>query len=246
MTSPPESSDTQIGEFARIIQTKVGGEFPLIVGGHAVNLWALAYRSRLGPAIEAFLPFTSKDLDLFGTRALLNELHREFGGEKRLADPRGPVIGLIETILDGRLRKIEVLHTLRGLRPEDIKDAVPLDVGPLTARVLSPQKLLKAKIGNAATLDQQDRNDVKHLRMILLCLREFIADFAAGVQAGKIAPRTLVNLLEETRSTISSAEASRAASLWQIEFSAVWPIERLSALHNDKVGRFLARRLSSP
>lgn len=243
MTSAAESSDTEAGDFARIIQAKVGGESPLIVGGHAVNLWALAYRSRLEPAIDAFLPFTSKDLDVFGTRALLDQLHREFGGEKRLAEPRGPVIGFIETNLDGRLRKIEVLHTLRGLRPADLRDAVPLDVGPLTARVLSPQKLLKAKIANAATLDQQDRNDVKHLRMILLCLREFIADFAAGVQAGKIAPRALVNLLEETRSTISSAEASRAASLWQIDFSGVWPIEQLSALHDDKVSRFLARRL---
>lgn len=243
MALPADSSETQIGDFARLIQFKVGGESPLIVGGHAVNLWALAYRTRLGPAIGAFLPFTSKDLDLFGSRGLLDELHREFGGEKRLAEARGPVIGLLETVLDGRLRRIEVLHTVRGLRPADLSDVVPLEVGPLIVRVLSPLQLLKAKIANAAGLDQRGRNDVKHLRMILLCLREFIADFAAGVSTGKITPRTLVNLLEETRSTISSAEASRAALLWKVVLPDVWPIDRLSALRDDKVNRFLARRL---
>ena len=139
------------------IRTSINGRFPLIVGGHAVNLWALSYLDRIGNDLAAFQPFTSKDLDLFGTRELLDKLHEKFGGEKKLSEPRTPVIGSISVTLHGKPRTIEVLHSICGLGGTDFEDSISLLIGSLRALVLSPQKLLKAKISNVATLDQTNR-----------------------------------------------------------------------------------------
>jgi hypothetical protein len=37
----------------------------VIVGGHAVNLWASFYAARGDPELAQFAPFTSKDADIF-------------------------------------------------------------------------------------------------------------------------------------------------------------------------------------
>lgn len=63
----------------------VDGELPLLVGGHAVNLWALFYQERIGREMDTWLPLTSKDLDLFGTPALLAGMKERFGGSYRLS-----------------------------------------------------------------------------------------------------------------------------------------------------------------
>ena len=111
----------------------------MVVGGHAVNIWALSYLDRTGNDLAVFQPFTSKDLDLFGTRELLDKIHKKFGGEKKLSEPRTPVVGSVEVTLHGKTRKIEVLHSLRGLIGADFEDSISLVVVTFRALVLSPQ-----------------------------------------------------------------------------------------------------------
>ena len=68
MRSEPHSiSDTDIGDFAEILLPESGNELPVIIGGHAVGLWARYFLSKGIAALAEFLPFRSKDLDLVGT-----------------------------------------------------------------------------------------------------------------------------------------------------------------------------------
>jgi len=48
MTKPEEGTgmDTRISEFAGILQPKEGMDPPVVVGGHAVNLWSEYYLAR--------------------------------------------------------------------------------------------------------------------------------------------------------------------------------------------------------
>ena len=46
-------------------------------------------------------PLTSKDLDLFGSLALLEGMKNRFGGEYRLSGPRSPVVGQLVVNLAG-------------------------------------------------------------------------------------------------------------------------------------------------
>ena len=65
---PPESSSvaasvpetTQPQDFDPIFSQGV-----VIVGGHAVNLWASFYADHGDPLLTRFAPFTSKDADIF-------------------------------------------------------------------------------------------------------------------------------------------------------------------------------------
>jgi hypothetical protein len=54
------SEPTHPEDFDPIFEQEV-----VIVGGHAVNLWAGYYAPRGDDALKLFLPFTSKDADVF-------------------------------------------------------------------------------------------------------------------------------------------------------------------------------------
>jgi hypothetical protein len=232
--------ETTAHDFREVIETVICGRSPIIVGGHAVNIWAIRYEQRIGAEISQFQPFTSKDLDVYGTCELLDALHARLGGTKRLSEPRSPVVGKIEVELAGRHRSIDVLHSVRGLNAKDLEVVVPVKLDGFIALVPAPIKLLKAKIGNVATLEQTNRNDVKHLKMILLCQREFIVDFLDAAEAGDMTPRAVVNLLTETRTITGSSEAQKVARRWEIDYNSVWPWRRLEESPLDKVQNFLA------
>ena len=67
----PDDRSSQVHDFREVLSNPIDGQLPLLVGGHAVNLWALSYQKRIGRNIDKWLPLTSKDLDLFGTLELL-------------------------------------------------------------------------------------------------------------------------------------------------------------------------------
>ena len=75
-------------EFAEILG---GDNPPLIVGGQAVNIWAELYASRIDP-LTNFEPFVSRDADIFGTRALAEELARKAGWNCKFVETKESVI----------------------------------------------------------------------------------------------------------------------------------------------------------
>ena len=50
----------------------------LLVGGHAVNVWALNYYGRVRSEIVLHEPLTSSDMDIYATRNALVWLHSVF------------------------------------------------------------------------------------------------------------------------------------------------------------------------
>lgn len=86
------------------------------------------------------------------------------------------MVGQLVANLHGVDRKIDVLRDVFGLNPKDISaEAAILDIvidGELfEARVLPILTLLQAKIANLAKLDQSNRNDFKHVSIMLLVAR---------------------------------------------------------------------------
>lgn len=117
---------TEVRDFGLVLGTAVEGELPLLVGGHAVNLWAWFFRSRIGKALDQWLPLTSKDLDLVGTVALLDDLKSRFGGIYRLSGPRSPVVGQLVVRIGGKDLKIDILKDVFGLSPKDLAVQAPI------------------------------------------------------------------------------------------------------------------------
>lgn len=236
--------ETEISDFADILAPRQDCDTPVVVGGHAVNLWSHYYMHKGVSELRCYRPFTSKDLDLVGTAGLLERLHLQLKGNLKRSEPRSPVLGRIESPRPGGgVLSVEVLHTVKGLNSKDLGRTMDLVIDELEARVLLPHLALKAKIENAADISQEGRNDVKHVRMMILCMRAFIVEFAGLVREGKVSERALVNTLEETFAVISGPKAEKAAMLWSFDFSQVWPMDQLKASGGEKVARWLEHRL---
>jgi len=238
-------AETDIADFADILAPREDCDPPVVVGGHAVNMWSHYYMLKGVSELFRYLPFTSKDLDLVGTTGLLERLHLQLKGNLKRSEPRSPVLGRIELPRPGGgVLLVEVLHTVKGLNLKELGRTMDLVIGDLKARVLLPHLALKAKIENAADIDQEGRNDVKHVRMMILCMRAFIAEFACFVREGKVSGRVLVNVLKETFSIINSPNAKKANKLWGIDFRVVWAMEELKTSGSEKVARWMEHRLA--
>ncbi len=244
--SQPNRVPSEVRHFKEILGTQINGELPLLVGGHAVNLWAQLYAEAVGSELESLLPLTSKDLDIFGGIEVLQSMKAGFGGEYRLSGPRSPVVGQLIVKLNGVDRQIDVLREVVGLRRQEV-DSVTLQFavdGRLhPIRILPIGLLLRAKICNLATLDQTDRNDLKHVQLMLLVVREFLADSVGSAEAGKVDSRTVINQLEETRKIILSREAVKCQRAHGISYAGIWPRELLARARDQRFLNFARHRL---
>jgi len=245
MTAPEESGaqDTRVSDFAAFVCPKEGEEPPIVVGGHAVNLWSEYYLAREVKELLGYLPFTSKDLDLIGSLGLLDRLHETHKGKLSRSEPRSPVLGRIDVErVGGGFLRVEVLHTVKGLDAKDLSRTMEVGIGEVAARVLMPHLVLKVKIENAESIPQDGRNDVKHVHMMILCVRAFIREFAEYVREGRASDRALINVLEETLEISTSRQAIKASELWGFDFSALWPLDSLKTLGEGKISRWLQHR----
>jgi hypothetical protein len=138
---------------------------------------------------------------------------------------------------------IEVLHTVKGLDFKELGRTIDLQTDEVFGRVLMPHLVLKAKIENAATIDQADRNDVKHVGMMILGVRAFVSELAVQVADEDFSGRTLVNFLGEIWEIVTSSQAGVATQMWGFDFTDIWPRRELEATGNDKVSGWIEHRL---
>lgn len=110
-------------------------------------------------------------------------------------------------------------------------------------RVLDAISCLKAKIANAADIDQTNRQDVKHVQIMKICAHEFIKDLIALGDQGRVSQRAVVNRLEDVRETITSPKADLVTIKWAIRFDDVMPLEAIRQSTMEKVRNFARFRL---
>ena len=175
----------------------------IIVGGQAANIWAAYYLPR-EPRLRAHLPFTSKDLDLIGTKADAERV-AAMTQWKAAAPPvlGGPVEAVLTSELEGHGLAVEFLHEIKGVPHQTILAyarenlvRVPGSDEPLPVRVLDPVLLMAGKIRNAVDIEQdlpeKPRQDVKHVAMLALCVPHFLEDVRTQVSAEAEQKRTLM------------------------------------------------------
>lgn len=235
--------DSELEDFAEILRTEDSNGIPVIVGGHAAGLWSRYFMAGGVTELAKYLPFRSKDLDVVGTNNLLEALHKRFKGRLTRSEPRSPVFGRLDIPQPGGgFLRVEVLHTVLGLDAKDLARTVRIEIEGVTGRIPLPHLILKAKLANAALIDQEGRQDVKHARMMLLCVRAFIVELSGKRRAELLGKRALVNLLGEIWDIVNSPVAMKAAGLWEFDLPAVWPLAELRMSDNEKLSRWLQHR----
>jgi hypothetical protein len=240
---PEQKVSTTFSDIANVVSVKIDGELPVIVGGHAVNIWALAYLHRAGANLKAFAPFTTKDLDLYGPIKILEKLGEKFGVPVALSPPRLPGLGHVLIPQKETVLKVELLPGVHGLQRIEAQNIVKMTIEGTEIRVLDAISCLKAKIANAADLDQANRQDVKHAQIMKICAHEFIKDILIQGNRGQITERLVVNNLENLLEIVTSREAQKVELKWGLRFADVLPMEVIRQCPMEKVKNFVRYRI---
>jgi hypothetical protein len=159
-----------------------GREMPTVVGGQAVNLWAISYLEPGGPDLRSPV-FGSKDLDILADKPVLDYLKTVPGwvfkpnSTRNWTDSRQGF--LHSTSEDGRKLLVEVLHSVHGLDREDLSHVETIEHRGFQYRLLDPIAMLKAKAANVRDIKQDDvppRHDRQHLQLIARCVPPYLRE----------------------------------------------------------------------
>ena len=234
----PRSQRRSVEDFEAIFRAiSMHDEDPIIlVGGHAVNVWALAYQERIGQQIEAHWPLTSGDMDVYATRNALMALHQELGGKLLLSGPREITDGTLILGAEPDTRELDVLRSVNGIPKIEAQDSMPMKVCGYEVPVLFPHLLLQGKLESALHLNQAERQDVKHVKVLALVLREFLKEVVGT--ATQENERPVLALLQKTLAVLSSENAQQFARLYGMAFSEIMPIELLVASPLKRLAKF--------
>jgi hypothetical protein len=206
MPLPADAAPRPPGDFAPLLATK---EPLLLVGGQAVNLWALYSEAHTAE----LAPFVSRDVDVLGDRETLQTLGK-LAGTKPQIFPIHPPTNEVGVIIakdpGGQPLLIEVLRSVHGVSNEELRAPVyTMAVGEAHVRVPSPIALLQAKIANVADLAQTGRQDARHVAILARVLPAYLADLQTAVVEGRTAERTLIEFLERLLSVVTARKARK-------------------------------------
>lgn len=199
----------------------------VVIGGQAVNLWAERYQKECPPWNE-LRPYTSFDLDVLGSRADVLKCSVSLDTEPFFPLPGENTVnsGKIVTQIEGSAFEIDFLHSPNGLSPAEIKElARSFIFEGISLKVLHPLHCLESKTVNLMTLSQNDgdRQDLKHLRLALAIMKEYLGHLTV---AGNSEP-ILLRWARRIRSNSNHELGLQAAIKYRIDFqeaipSALW------------------------
>jgi hypothetical protein len=237
---PSDAGPRPPADFAPVLATP---EPLFLVGGQAVNLWALYYRER---TVE-LAPFVSRDADVLGDRDTLSTLGKLTGTKPQffpLRPPSNEVGVVIAKDANGLPLLVEVLRYVHGVSDEELRDPVyTLAIGESQVRVQvpGPIALLQAKIANVAGLQQTGRQDARHVLILARLLPAYLEDLRRAAAEGRMEERKLIDLLERLLAVVRSDQGRKVLGQLQITPNALFA--GLKAEKLPKLKTFLEKRL---
>jgi len=214
-----------------------------IVGGQAVNLWALYYNERTAD----LQPFTSRDLDILGDSNTLNHISKLVGKKATFFPMRPPTneVGVVvgETPA-GETLPIEVLSYINGITNDELKShsyTMGFENSDALVKVPDPIALLQAKIANVIDLPQAERQDEKHVKILVKLIPAYLNDIYLSMKNERITEREMINILEDLLTTTTSPKAFKVCATLDISLGTLFA--ELQPGHYQKLNSFLNKRL---
>lgn len=213
---PSDAAPRPPEDFAAVL---AADEPLLIVGGQAVNLWALYYRDET----KDFAPFVYRDADILGDRDTLTLLGKLAGKKPQffpLKPPTNEVGVVIATDPAGAPMLIEVLRHVKGVSNDELRQpAYRFGIGepPTIVQAPGPIVLFQAKVANLAEIDQRDRQDGRHILILNRLMPSYLATLRDSAAGGRLEERKLVEFLEQLLKITLSANGRKACTDLVIE-----------------------------
>jgi hypothetical protein len=203
---PSEAKPRPPEDFTGMLATP---EPVLLVGGQAVNLWALYYKSRTAD----LAPFVSRDVDVLGDRETLELLGR-IAGKKPQVFPMKPPSNEVGVVVaqapDGTPLLVEVLRSVHGVTKEELlSPCYTMAIGSAQVKLPSPIALLQAKLANVADLSQTGRQDARHVLILARLMPAYLQDIQSAVLAGRLEERKFIEIMERLLAVVAAAQPKK-------------------------------------
>jgi hypothetical protein len=235
-----------LGQYEQVfaLRDAVGKPYVLI-GGQAVNYWAEKFLAE-EPELRQWLPFTSKDIDFHGNREDVARVANVLGLPAHFPNRRmgTALAGRIPFKIDGIAADIEFVRMVPGVAQNKIESwAITATRGPKEIRVLDPISLLIVKTNLAITLDQKERRDAEHLRILILCTRAFLRETLTGVEADTLPARGWLGAVERVLKLAESSVGKKASRKLDVDWRMALPEKEIATAKHRLVGQFRSVRL---
>lgn len=221
-------------QFEDVLQIRnAEGQPYLLIGGQAVNYWAERYLAA-EPELTKLLPFTSEDIDFKGGRDDVHRIARQLALPPTYP-PKVAMTALSGSIpfqIGGLKSAIEVVRRIPGVAGSVDTLAVQAEWNGQTIRVLDPISLLASKLELVATVPQEKRQDVAHLKILLPCVR-------AGIPA-----RHWLGAVNRVLKLTTTHRAKKINAKHGINWPDILPLTAIARSENDKIRRFREQQLS--
>jgi len=212
----------------------------VLVGGHAINFWALVYGLPT-PEWNELLPFTSEDVDFLGGRTEALLCKRLFGGVSNLNDGTdpSPQAGVILAPLNGTTIRFDIITSIIGVDSREVgkKALSPPGQDPTKSlRVLHPIHCLFGKTAGLAQIPQEGRQDLKHLKLSILIVHAFLTERLSEV-------RPLLNNIENIFELARNELGLRVYHRHGLAIEKALPLEAIAAQSDERLQKFAEVRL---
>ena len=218
----------------------------VIIGGQAVNYWATRYLSS-EPELAEWQPFTSKDIDFRGDREDVRRMATALQQPPVFPPKRmlTAFVGAVPWSVGSKQTRIEFVRRVPGTTAHEIETlAVEYDYLGKQMRIIDPVSLLGCKLDLSLTVDQSQRRDVVHARIIFLCVRAFLREGLHGVEAGELPVRGWLGAVERLLKLAESRLGRRASEKLAIHWPDILPHREISAYTVGQVAQFRKKRLA--
>lgn len=235
-----------LSQFSEVFKVRdPDGQPYVIIGGQAVNYWAEHYLST-EPQLAELQPFTSEDIDFKGGHSDVERIARQLG----LSPSYPPKVamtalsGVIPFQIGKEKSAIEVVRRIPGVSQYVLTPAIQVDWGGIPIRVLDPISLLASKLELAATVSQEKRRDVAHLKILLPCVRAFLAELLQQVEHGQLPARDWLKVANQVLKLTATHRARKIATKQQINWPEILPLTAIANSQQEKIRRFQEQQLN--
>jgi len=227
-------------EFLQCLFARSSAQF--LFGGQAVNFWADYFDRKTNDneihELHALRPFTSKDCDVWVSPQAWNEI--QTAERIRLVRGTSPIDGQlgILTLQQFPLRMVDLMSSVYGIRHEELSrlcERAPVFNG---IKVIDPIYLFRSKCHCLLGLDQIDRQDARHVRMLALILPEYLSLLINGIDAENLSDRALLKEIKLLRKILGTHVCRRALAQLEINPDSLIPWAKLETCGLDTLAAY--------
>ena len=151
--------------------------------------------------------------------------------------------GVIPFKIGGLKSNIEVVRRIPGVSGSVDALAVQAEWNGKTIRVLDPISLLACKLELVASVSQEKRRDVAHLKILLPCVRAFLSEFLQQVERNEIPAKHWLGAVNQVLKLTTDQRARKIADKHQINWPEILPLTAIAKSQHEKIRRFQEQQL---